>query len=69
MLHINVLEFQAVRLGLCLFAEFVQGSVGAVFSDKSTALIFLDKEGSTHSSVLYTEAQEILDRAKTHSVL
>lgn len=67
-LHINVLELRAIRLGLLHFAEVVKDSVVAVFSDNTTALTYLSKEGGTHSTTLNREARAILDWAERHSV-
>ena len=68
LLHINVLELRAIRLGLCHFVEIVQGAVVAVFSDNTTALAYLNKEGGTRSPLLNAEARAILDWAEAHSV-
>ena len=67
-LHINVLELRAIRLGLHHFTGVVKDSVVAVFSDNTTALAYLSREGGTHSTLLNLEARQILDWAECHSV-
>ena len=67
-LHINVLELRAIRLGLQHFVDVLRGAVVAVFADNTTALAYLSREGGTHSTLLNSEAREILDWAEAHSV-
>lgn len=45
MLHINQLKLRAIRLGLLHFAEVLKNSTVAVFSDSTTALAYVNKEG------------------------
>ncbi|KAK3886178.1 hypothetical protein Pcinc_009638 [Petrolisthes cinctipes] len=58
-LHINLLELRAVRLGLLHFREQVHGKTVAVFSDNTTALSYLAKEGGTCSGPLNAEDHAI----------
>ena len=67
-LHINILELRVICLGLRHLAEVLRNSVVAVFSDNTTALACLSREGGTHSTLLTKEAWEILDWAEMHSV-
>ncbi|KAK3864567.1 hypothetical protein Pcinc_029750 [Petrolisthes cinctipes] len=67
-LHINLLELRAVRLGLLHFREQVHGKTVAVFSDNTTALSYLAKEGGTRSGSLNAEAQTILQWAEDHAI-
>ena len=67
-LHINLLELRAIRLGLQYFVELVRGKTVAIFSDNTTALSYLAKEGGTRSYLLNLEAQETLDWAERNSV-
>ena len=67
-LHINVLELRAIRLSLLHFSRTVHGQTVAVFSDNTTALSYLAKEGGTQSTSLNAEAQRILEWAENHSV-
>ena len=48
-LHINVLELKAVLLALKGFQEHLQGQTVLIFSDNSTVVSYLNKEGGTHS--------------------
>lgn len=66
-LHIKVLEFITIHLGLHHFTEVVRDSIVAVFSDNNTALANLNREGDTHSTLFNKEAREILDLVEAHS--
>ena len=59
-LSINLRELRAIRLGLSHFAPQIEGQTVAVFSDNSTAVAYLRKEGGTVSPLLNQEAQLIL---------
>ena len=67
-LHINLLELRAIRLGLLHFQDVLASSVVAVFSDNTTALAYLSREGGTHSAALNQEARLILDWADANRV-
>lgn len=67
-LHINVLELRGIGLGLHHFTEVERDSVVAVFSDNTTLLAYLSREGGTHSTLLNKKAHEILDWTEAHSV-
>ncbi|MPC48831.1 hypothetical protein E2C01_042615 [Portunus trituberculatus] len=47
--------------GVSSLAEVLRDLVVVIFSDNTTALAFLNREGGTHSSLLNNKAQEILD--------
>ncbi|MEL7079455.1 MAG: reverse transcriptase domain-containing protein, partial [Cyanobacteria bacterium J06582_2] len=68
-LHINVLELRAVRLALLHFASLVQGRSVVVFSDNTTALAYIRKQGGTRSWSLYLEARTLLLWAFERSIL
>ena len=59
-LSINARELLAVEYGLWHFHLLVANSTVAVFSDNSTALAYLRKQGGTRSPVLNSIAQRIL---------
>ena len=67
-LSINLRELRAVRLGLSHFLPQLEGRVVAVFSDSSTAVAYLRKQGGTVSPALNQEAQLILRWAEDHSI-
>ena len=59
-LSINLRELRAVKLGLLHFQSSLLDRSVAVFSDNTTAVAYLRKQGGTVSSLLNQEAQEIL---------
>ena len=62
------LRTQGDTSGATLLCRGVEVSVVGVFSDTTTALAYLSREGGTHSTLLTKEAWEILDWAEMHSV-
>ena len=50
------------------FSSFPPGRVVALYSDNSTALAYLRKQGGTRSSTLNTVAQELLRLCEAHSI-
>ena len=67
-LSINLRELIAVRLGLRHFLPRLQGQVVAVFSDSSTTVAYLRKQGGTVSSLLNQETQTILRWTEEHQI-
>ena len=67
-LHINLLELKAIHLGLLHFEDFLQGQSIAIFSDNTTALSYLLRQGGTRSWSLNIEAQAILEWAEQRAV-
>ena len=67
-LSINLRELRAVKLGLLHFQDEVQGRTIAVFTDNSTAVAYLKKQGGTVSPLLNLEAQSILRWAEMNEV-
>ena len=67
-LYINVLELRAIRLSLRHFTQLFRGGTVAVFSDNTTALAYLYKEGGTRSSSLNSEAPSILRWAEEPTI-
>lgn len=67
-LHINLLELRAIRLALLHFTREVTGKAVALFTDNTTALAYLLKQGGTRSSALNAEAQRILSWTEEQNV-
>ena len=65
LLSINARELLAVEYGLRHFHLLTSNSAVAVFSDNSTALAYLRKQGGTRSPVLNSISQRILRWAET----
>ena len=65
LLSIHARELLAVEYGLRHFHLLVANSTVAVFSDNSTALAYLRKQGGTRSPVLNSISQRILRWAET----
>ena len=57
--HINFLELKAIWLALQAVESLVRGKVIAVFSDNSTALAYIHKQGGTKSQQLCTLVREL----------
>ena len=56
-------------MGLVHFRQQLEDQVVAVFSDSSTAISYLKKQGGTISPLLNQEAQEILRWAELHHIV
>ena len=54
-LSINARELLAVERGLFHFSHLVSNSTVAIFSDNSTVIAYLRKQGGTHSPIVPTE--------------
>ena len=67
--HINVLELQAVYLGLQHFLPLLRGCTVLVQTDNSTVQSYLAKQGGTHSLELCQIAEEIILWADQHKIL
>ena len=50
--HINVLELTAVLRSVSLLTDLARGKVLTVFSDSTTAVAYINRQGGTHSSSL-----------------
>ncbi|XP_070179926.1 uncharacterized protein [Littorina saxatilis] len=59
-LHINILELEAVRLGLMEFVALLRGKQVLIHTDNTTVAAYLNKQGGTRSLVLSNRACEIL---------
>jgi len=59
--HINVLELRAVWLTLEEFLPALRGATVEVFSDNTTTVAYINKEGGTHSRQLCLLALKLLD--------
>ena len=66
---INARELLAIESALKWFAPLLAGSSVAVFTDKSTAVLYLRNQGGTRSSFLNFIAQRILRWAEDLSVV
>jgi hypothetical protein len=58
--HINLLELEAVRLGLQSFREFCQGKTVLVMSDNSTVVAHIKNQGGTRSRALCLKTLDLL---------
>ena len=67
-LSINLRELRAIRWGLAHFRSSLEGKTVAVFSDSSTAVSYLRKQGGTISPSLNEEAQKILRWADSFQI-
>ena len=59
-LSINLRELWAIRLGLLHFGQSLQGKTVRVFTDNTTALSYVKRQGGTFSMALNQEAQLLL---------
>ena len=57
--HINILELRAIWMALKEVQGLVRGKTIAVFSDNTTALAYLQKQGGTRSWTLYRLVREM----------
>ncbi|XP_070173457.1 uncharacterized protein [Littorina saxatilis] len=60
LLHINILELEAVCLGLLEFVASLRGKQVLIHMDNTTVAAYLNKQGGTRSLVLSNRACEIL---------
>ena len=58
--HINVLELRAIFYALKALEESVKGKKIAVFSDNTTALSYIRKQGGTKSWRLFRLVEELI---------
>ena len=65
---INQRELLAILFAIRGFLPHLRGQTVAVYSDNSTALAYLRKQGGTHSSSLNEVAQVLLRLSEAHSV-
>ena len=66
--HINVLELRAIRLTLQLLTPSVAAKSVLVECDNTTAVSYLNKQGGTHSEILYKESLLLYTWAQSHQV-
>ena len=67
-LHINVLEFKAVKLALLIFVKILQLDKAHFQRDNMTALSYLVKMGGTRNREMATLAKEIWDFALSRKI-
>lgn len=60
LLHINLLEMEAVRLSLLQFAPTLRGKSVLLHGDNTVCLAYLKNQGGTHSTSLSLKAEQIL---------
>ena len=58
-LSVNLRELRALRLGLLHFSYSLQGMMVGVFTDNTTALSYVKKQGGTYSVARYRGAQHL----------
>ncbi|MCS5643736.1 MAG: reverse transcriptase domain-containing protein, partial [Dehalococcoidia bacterium] len=68
LLHINVLELEAVARGLSEFSAFLTDSTVAVMSDNATVVSYLNKQGGTRSKSLCFRTLRLLDWADNRGI-
>ncbi len=68
LLHINLLEMEAVYLGLRAFQEFLSDSTVAVMTDNTTVVSYLNKQGGTKSKTLCLNTIRLLDWADENRI-
>ncbi len=69
LLHINLLEMEAVARGLRAFKEFLKDSTVAVMSDNTTVVSYLNKQGGTRSKTLCLNTIRLMDWADDHHII
>ncbi|XP_050825375.1 uncharacterized protein LOC127058925 [Gopherus flavomarginatus] len=67
-LHINMRELRAVRLACQTFCHQLQGRCVAVFTDNTTTMYYINKQGGIRSSPLCHEAMRLWDFCVAHSI-
>ena len=69
LLHVNILEMEAVRLALCAFQSFLQQKSVLLCTDNTTVACYLNKQGGARSMTLSLKAEEILLWCQSHRIL
>ena len=68
LLHINLLEMEAVSRGLWQFQDFLRESTIAIMSDNTTVVSHINKEGGTRSRELNDLTMQVLEWADSQNM-
>jgi hypothetical protein len=68
LLHINLLEMEAVRLALLHFQSLLHHKVVLIATDNTTVMSYINRQGGTHSDSLYLLVEDILVWAQLHNI-
>ena len=68
-LHINMLEMMAIRLALKQAITFIHRSCIMIYTDNTTVVSYINKQGGTHSPNLCVEVWEILNWCLEHDIV
>jgi hypothetical protein len=68
LLHINILEMEAVRLALLHFKQLLVNKVVLVATDNTTVVSYINRQGGTHSDSLYLLVEDILVWAQSCAI-
>ncbi|PIK59666.1 putative TBC1 domain family member 2A [Apostichopus japonicus] len=63
-LHINILEMMAVKRALEAFNDHVQGTITTIFTDNTTVVAYINRQGGTRSERLCRLAWEVITAAE-----
>ena len=66
--HINVLELEAIWLGLCAFADTLHNATVAIMCDNTSAIAYVQKQGGTKSSEMNDLARQLCLWAEQQSM-
>jgi ribonuclease HI len=69
LLHINLLELQAVSRGLSHFQNFLKDQVVCVMSDNTTVVSYINKQGGTRSSQLCHQTLDLLKWTEEKNII
>ena len=69
LLHINILEFQAVTLALQHFLPHIRGKVVLIATDNTTVVAYINRQGGTKSPSLCHLAYDLLSWTQLHHIL
>lgn len=67
-LHINILELEAIKLGIEYFLPKLSNKHFLLYCDNFTAVSFMNKKGGTHSKPLCSLSLEIWSILSTHNI-
>ena len=68
-LHISMLEMMAIRLALKQAITFIHHSCIMISTDNTTVVLYINKQGGTHSPNLCVEVWEILNWCLEHDII
>ena len=68
-LHINVLELEAVGRAVRALQDHVQGSYLTVFSDNTTVVAYINRQGGTRSPQLCLKVWSLLQWCRAHDIV